>query len=109
MYDLLAAPTNVVVLAIIPFALYSGVLSWVKKVPGSEVVARTGLQWGETRYVGYSLGMAVIIVVVLLIWPPSAEYYAREGSAFRRFAGAGVTGSAIIGALLYGIVQTGSA
>ena len=74
-----------------------------------EVAKRAGLQVGEPRYIGYCLVFALVVVVALLVWPPSAEQYAREGSAFRPFIGAGLSGSAIIGALLYGAVQTGFA
>lgn len=47
--------------------------------------------------------------MALLAWPPSAENATAEGSAFREFAGLGLTGNTIILALLYGVLKTGFA
>jgi membrane protease YdiL (CAAX protease family) len=101
--------TNLVVLVVVPFAFYYGVLRGLKKVRGKEVLQRAGLQLGELRFVWYSAGLALLVVVILLIWSPSPEHYAREGSAFEPFVGTGISGSTILGALLYGVLKTGFA
>lgn len=106
---ILSALVNVILLAGLPFLVYATYhrLRW--KRPVSESARRAGLQAGDTRYIGYSLLLASVVIAGLLIWPPPLEPLTREGSAQRQFAGIGFGAEAVIAALLYGMVKTGFA
>jgi membrane protease YdiL (CAAX protease family) len=49
------------------------------------------------------------ILTVFMVWAPSVERFAREGSAQRPFVGLGFSTTAIALAFLHGVVQTGFA
>ncbi|HSC26612.1 MAG TPA: CPBP family intramembrane glutamic endopeptidase [Vicinamibacterales bacterium] len=105
----LSALLNVVTLAGAPFFLY-WLYHWLwhrRRI--GEVAARAGLVVGERRYLAWCLAASVATVAALAIWPPPLEAQLREGSAFRAFAGLGLSGSAVAMALLYGVVKTGFA
>lgn len=104
---LLKALTNLVVLVFLPFGLYATYHRWRKKRDWREILTRAGLRTGEGRYIWYAAGVALIIWAVMLIWPLSLEPYLREGSPQQPFIGLGFTGTSLIMALLYGVVQTG--
>ena len=103
----LSALLNLVILAALPFFFYFAWQKWRRKRSFKEIVRRAGLQLGETRYIGYSLGFTLAAVAILIIWPPPLEPLVREGSAMRSFAGLGFGVQTIVMALLYGVVKTG--
>ena len=66
-----------------------------------------GLRLGEPRYLAYAGVFALVAVVMLVVWPPNLEPILREGSAWRKYDGLGLTATSISMALIYGIAQTG--
>ena len=104
---LLSAIGNVILLAVIPFALYWGWHRWRHGRRLPEVARRAGLQLGDPRYIGYCAILAVVSVTALVVFPLPLEPMTREGSAQHDFAGIGLTGTSVAMALLYGIVKTG--
>jgi membrane protease YdiL (CAAX protease family) len=103
----LSAFINVIILGVIPFGAFYLVHRWRHKTAFKEVVHRAGFRLGETRYIWYCLGFSAVLVVLLLVWPPSIEHYSREGSPQRDFVGLGLTAESTAMALLYGVVKTG--
>jgi membrane protease YdiL (CAAX protease family) len=102
-----AALLNLLLLAGVPFLFY---FIWHRtrhKRSLREIAQRAGLQWGERRYLGYSLSFALVAVAALLFWRPALEPFVRVGSPQRAFAGLGFGVSAVVLALLYGVVKTG--
>ena len=105
----LAALLNVVVLAGVPFLVYFAYHRLRHRRGLGEVARRAGLQIGEPRYLGYSLAAAAVVVVALVVWAPPVEPFLRPGSPQRAFAGLGLGPTAILLAVLYGVVKTGFA
>ena len=105
----LSALMNLLILAGVPFLGYFLYHKIRHKRGFGEVARRAGLQMGEVKYIGYSVLATLLIIAALLIWPPPVESFTREGSAQHNFNGLGLTGQAIIMALLYGIIKTGFA
>ncbi len=106
---LVSALANLAVLAGLPFLVY---YLWHRLRKGrrlGEVARRAGLRVGEVRYIGYGAVFAALIVIALLVHPPSLESSLRKGSAFRAFAGLGLGPTALLTALIYGVAQTGFA
>lgn len=91
----------------VPFFGYVIYQRWRHKRTFRESAGRAGLQLGEPRYILYGLVFALIVVAVLVIWTPPLEPLTRKGSAQRQFVGLGFGLTAIVGALLSGVVQTG--
>ena len=83
----LSALLNILVLAGLPFLGYFVYHKWRHKRRFAEIAQRAGLRLGEGRYIGYSLAVALAVVAILVIWPPSLEPLTREGSAQHAFAG----------------------
>ncbi|GAB5520445.1 MAG: hypothetical protein RhofKO_26960 [Rhodothermales bacterium] len=106
---ILDALANLLILGLIPFGLYATYHKVRHKRTISEITQRAGLQRGDLRYMGYAAGLALLVVIGLIIWPPSVETMGREGSAFRDFVGLGLTPTSIAMALIYGVVKTGLA
>jgi membrane protease YdiL (CAAX protease family) len=75
----------------------------------AEVARRAGLQVGKPIYLLYSVLLAVLVVGALMVWPPSLELQARESSAMGAFVGMEWGATAVLAALLYGVVKTGFA
>lgn len=105
----LSALVNVVLLAGLPFLGYVLYHKWRHKRGFTEIARRAGVQVGEVRYLGYCAILALVCVAILWLWPPSLEASVRQGSAFRSFAGLGLSARAVAMALLYGGVKTGFA
>jgi membrane protease YdiL (CAAX protease family) len=103
----ISALLNLAVLGGLPFLLYFTYQKRRHKRTFREVAQRAGLQWGDSRYVGYSLLAAVGTVAALILWPPPLEPFLREGSPQREFVGLGLGEKAVAMALLYGVVKTG--
>jgi len=103
----LSALLNVVLLAGVPFLGYGIYHKWRHGRTLAEIARRAGLQMGETRYLLYALGFSLLVIAVLLIWPPSLELYLRRGSAQRVFKGLGLSGVSMFMAILFGFVKTG--
>ena len=104
----LSALLNLVVLAGLPFLVYFVYQKWRHQRGFIEIAQRAGLQLGKGRYIGYSLGVALATVAILVIWPPPLEPFVREESPQRAFVSLGLSGQAIAMVLLYGVVKTGS-
>jgi membrane protease YdiL (CAAX protease family) len=102
-----SALVNLLVLAFFPFLLYFVWQKWRHKRGFRECAQRAGLQIGETRYIGYSLAFAFVVIAIIVIWPPPLEPFLRSGSPQRVFRGLGISGPAILMAILYGVVKTG--
>lgn len=98
---------NLLVLFLIPFAVYSGYHRWRHHRSLGEILRRAGLRLGEPVYLLYCLGASVAVVLLLFVWPPSPATFGAEGSAQRPFVGAGLTRVTLFAAFLYGVVQTG--
>jgi membrane protease YdiL (CAAX protease family) len=103
----LSALLNATILGGVPFLSYFAYQKWRHKRGSSEIARRAGLQLGDTRYIGYGLIAGVAVVAALIVWPPPLAPLLRQGSPQRAFAGLGLSGQAIVMALLYGVVQTG--
>jgi len=106
---LLSSLLNVVFLAGIPFLMYALYHRWKHGRPFAETLKRSGLNLGEARYIGYCLGAGVLVVVAVLLWPPSLDASTRDGSAFAKFRGLGLSATAVGMALFYSVIQTGFA
>jgi membrane protease YdiL (CAAX protease family) len=98
---------QLIVLGGVPFLAYATYERRRHKHSLREIRKRAGLQFGQPRYLLYSLALTAIVVAALLVWTPPLEPLTREGSAQAKFAGLGLTAGSIAGALLYGAVQTG--
>jgi membrane protease YdiL (CAAX protease family) len=103
----LSALVNLLVFAGFPFVLYFAYQKWRHKRGISEISQRAGLRLGAGRYLGYSVLFALTCVAILVIWPPPVAPFLRDGSPQQSFRGLGVSGPAVLVALLYGVVKTG--
>jgi membrane protease YdiL (CAAX protease family) len=103
----ISALLNLAILGGVPFLAYFAWQKWRHKRGFGEVARRAGLQFGEGRYIAYSLAFALAGVAILIIWPPPLEPFLRAGSPQQPFRGLGLGGTALTMALLYGVVQTG--
>jgi membrane protease YdiL (CAAX protease family) len=106
---LLSALLNLILLAGIPFLIYALYHRLKHGRPFAEVIERSGLKRGETRFIAYCLAAGAVVVVAILIWPPSADASTREGSAFAEFSGLGLSATTVGMALLYSVIKTGFA
>ncbi len=106
---ILSALVNLLLFAGVPFFAYYAYHKSRHKRGVVEIARRAGLQLGEVRYIGYCLVSAVVVVAVIVVWPPAVEPMVREGSAWRAFVGLGLGGPSILMAVLYGVVKTGFA
>jgi CAAX protease family protein len=102
----LSALVNLVIFAGLPFLAY-----WAyerrRRRSFDEIAQRAGLHLGDGRYFVCSLVFAVAAVAVLMAWPPPLDTLLREGSPQRSFQGLGLSATAIVMALLYGVIKTG--
>jgi membrane protease YdiL (CAAX protease family) len=103
----LSALLNLLAIAGLPFSAYFAYQKWRHKRSLGEIAHRAGLQLGPGRYVAYSVAFALAGVATIGIWPPALGPFLREGSPQQPFAGLGLSGPAVLMALLYGVVQTG--
>src|SRR5262245_41781738 len=103
----LSALLNLLAIAGLPFSAYFAYQKWRHKRSLGEIARRAGLQLGPGRYVAYSAAFALAGVAALAIWPPALGPFLREGSPQQPFVGLGLSGPAVLMALLYGVVQTG--
>lgn len=98
---------NLLLLFLLPLLVYYGYHRLRHRRSLPEVLRKAGLVSGEARYVLYCLAASGLVVVLLLVWPPSPAIFGRQGSAQQPFVGAGLTPVSVLAALLYGVVQTG--
>ena len=103
----LSALLNALVLAGLPFSIYVAYQKWRHRRTFGEIFRRAGLQLGAGRYLAYSAAFACASVAILVLWPPPLDPLVREGSPQRPFVGLGLSGPAVVMALLYGVVKTG--
>jgi len=106
---ILSVLVNIVLLVALPLGVYGTVQRIRHQRTWSDMRERTGLVLGNPVYIGYCAMAAVAVVIALLIWPPSVANATADGSAFGEFTGLGLTGNAVMLALLYGILKTGFA
>jgi membrane protease YdiL (CAAX protease family) len=103
----LSALVNLVVFAGFPFVAYFVYQKWRRKRALGEILQRAGLQLGAGRYLAYSAAVACAGVAILVLWPLPLDPLVRKGSPQQPFVGLGLSGPAVLAALLYGCVQTG--
>lgn len=101
-----SALLQVTLLGGLPLLGYFAYHRWRHKRGFGEVARRAGLQVGARRYLAYSVGLALLGVGLLVLWPPPLEPLTRQGSAQRQFVGLGLGARAIALAFLNGAVQT---
>ncbi len=106
---ILSTLLNLLLLAGLPWLFYYGYHRLRHQRRFKEIARRAGLQLGKPRYIGYCFLFALVVVVALIVWPPSLESSVAEGSAFQSFDGLGLRPLAIGMALLYGVFKTGFA
>ena len=102
-----SALVNFVVLVFIPFAVYGSYHKLRRGRGLGDILSRVGLRLGEPRYLAYAGAFALVAVILLILGQPNLEPILREGSAWRKFDGLGLTTTSISVALIYGIAQTG--
>jgi membrane protease YdiL (CAAX protease family) len=102
----LSALLEVTLVAGVPFLGYFIYQKRRHKLALSEIARRAGLQGCAWRYLAYSIAFALVVVLVIVIWPPPLEPLTRQGSAQRQFVGLGLTMPAVTRAIFYGAVQT---
>jgi membrane protease YdiL (CAAX protease family) len=104
---IVSAVMNFVLLAGLPFLSYFAYHKLRHRRTLREITCRAGLRIGDGRHIGYSAAFTVVAIAAIVLWPPPADAFVREGSPQRAFRGLGLGGPAIPMALLYGIVKTG--
>lgn len=103
----LSALLNLVVFAGIPLLGYCGYQAWRHRRGVVESLRRAGLQLGDARFLGVSLALAAGTAAMVALWSPPLEPFLRRGSPQRAFIGLGLSGEAVVMALLYGVIKTG--
>ena len=103
----ISAVLQAAALAGIPFLLYVGYHKLRYKRSLREVSARCGLRGTTPRYLLYTIGLALVAVGALLLWPPPLELFVRPGSPQRAFLGLGFGAASVAMAAVYGFVTTG--
>jgi membrane protease YdiL (CAAX protease family) len=104
-----SALVNLVIFAGLPFLLYYLYHKLRHKRGLKEIAERAGVQLGKSAYIGYCALFAIVVVGLLLVWPPSLESSVRDGSGFQSFKGLGFSTVSVTMALLYGVIKTGFA
>lgn len=105
----LSALLNLLLLAGIPFLVYFVYHKRRHKRSFKEIRQRAGLRLGQRQYTLYCLTFAIVVVAVLILWPPPLESSLRAGSGFRAFNGLGLGTQSLVMALFYGVIKTGFA
>ncbi len=103
----LSTLVNLVLLAGLPVSFYYLYHRIRHRRTLSEVLRRAGLQLGAPRYIWYCVAVSLGLITALTLWAPPLEPFIREGSAQQSFMGLGLGSTAIAGALMYGVIQTG--
>jgi membrane protease YdiL (CAAX protease family) len=103
----ISALLNLMIFAGLPFLFFFAYHKCYRKSGFREIARRAGLQFGEGRFIGYSLAFALAAAAILIIWPLPLTPLIRVGSPQRAFVGLGVSGTSIALALLYGVAKTG--
>jgi membrane protease YdiL (CAAX protease family) len=103
----ISALAQLTLLGGVPFVAYAVYQKWRQGRGWSEIAKRAGLQGCSRRYLLYSVVLALIGVLAIVVWSPQIDLVTREGSAQRQFVGLGPNGSAFLLAFFYGVVQTG--
>lgn len=106
-----SAFAQLILLAGVPLLGYALYLRFRHHEGTRTALTRAGLRLGERRYLWWSavlaLGLALLVTAIVLVLEPPLEPLMRPGSALHAFSGLGLTGTAIVLALLYGVIQTG--
>lgn len=102
-----SALSNCVILVGVPFVFYFAFHKLRHKRGLGEILSRAGLRMVVDRRFGYCLGAAVVVVVCLVLIPLPMESLTQGKSAWVPFKGLGFGGTAVVMALLYGVLKTG--
>jgi membrane protease YdiL (CAAX protease family) len=103
----ISAVAQLLLLAGVPLLVYAAYQKRRNNRTWAEIAKLAGLSACPRRYLVYSLAVALVGVLAIVALSPPLDLFTREGSAQRVFVGLGLSGKAIILALLNGAVQTG--
>lgn len=94
---------------LVPVAIYSIVVGLVERASGKEIAGRLGLTLGERNYYlgAVGLGIATSVLPFLILRTVPAEVLDHENLALSRFVGQTLTGSSLLSALRFGVLETG--
>ncbi len=107
--ELIAALANVILLFAIPLSAYAFIQRWRGNRDFSDIARRLGMTVGDWRYLMLCSAVALVIVGVLVAFPPTFATDLDERNAMRQFAGLGINATTVVMALIYGVVKTGFA
>ncbi len=107
--ELIAALANVILLFAIPLSAYAFIQRWRGNRDFSDIARRLGMTVGDWRYLMLCSAVALVIVGVLVAFPPTFGTDLDERNAMRPFAGLGINATTVLMALIYGVVKTGFA
>ncbi len=107
--ELIAALANVILLFAIPLSAYAFIQRWRGNRDFSDIARRLGMTVGDWRYLMLCSAVALVIVGVLVAFPPTFATDLDERNAMRQFAGLGINATTVLMALIYGVVKTGFA
>lgn len=104
---------QVLLFAGLPLLGYLVYLRVRRRIGAVSALRRAGLQLGDPRFLWLGAGLSVlaslVIVLIFAVWQPSLTALTRTGSALHPFVGLGLGGSALVLALIYGVIKTGLA
>lgn len=103
----ISAVLNVAVIGGVPFLIYFAYHRLRHKRSFAEVARRAGLRKSERKYLLYCALFAAALIAVLSIWRPPLAPFLKPTSPQHVFAGLGMSTTAVVLALLYGVVKTG--
>lgn len=101
-----SALVNLLIVAGVPFFVYCAYHKWRHQRACGSIAQQAGMQLGKTRYLIPCLVLALTGAIIIAVWPPPLVPITRIGSPQRAFLGLGLSRSAVVTALLYGVVQT---
>ncbi len=107
--EAVGACVNLVVLVVIPLTLY---VIWQRsrcRRSYREIASRIGWQIGKPRYLLLCSLLALVLIVLLVLFPPDSGFARHPNNAMRQFAGLGINPTSILMALIYGVIKTGFA
>lgn len=103
----LSALVQLAIFGAIPLLAYAAYQVLRHKRGWRDIMQRAGLKRSPWRHVLLSAGFALASVVAVVIWRPSPDIVAPEGSALHGFIGLGLGLHAVALAVLYAVIKTG--